>query len=309
MNLALWAAAATGAQVGAAIVASRFAVAEVPPLTLALMRYAIGFGCLAPFAAREFRFFWPVASMKRSFTAIYSGVGKDLLVMALLGIGQFALLIVLLNLGLQHIGAARAALIFSLFPLLTLGLSAALGREPVTPALAGGVVLSLGGVALSLAPRLLAASGGGATHWWGEAAVLASAAVGAVCSVAYRPYLRRYPTLPVSALAMGASVLVLAVLALAEHWPARVLTLSPSAWAAVCFIGLSSGAGYFAWLYALKHESPTRVTVFLALNPVTAAGLGWALLGEPVDRWALAATMAIGAGLWLATRTPARVSG
>ena len=50
LNLALWAAAATGVQVGAAIVASRFVVAEVPPLTLAMLRYAIGFACLLPFA-------------------------------------------------------------------------------------------------------------------------------------------------------------------------------------------------------------------------------------------------------------------
>jgi len=70
----------------------------------------------------------------------------------------------------------------------------------------------------------------------------------------------------------------------------------------VAFIGLSSGAGYFAWLYALKHESPTRVTVFLALNPVTAAGLGAALLGEPVDAFLLAALVLIALGLWLATR-------
>jgi hypothetical protein len=43
VNRALLAAAATGVQVGAAIVASRFVVGEVPPLTLALMRYAVGF--------------------------------------------------------------------------------------------------------------------------------------------------------------------------------------------------------------------------------------------------------------------------
>lgn len=46
MNLALLAAAATGVQVGAAIVASRMVVADVPPLTLAMLRYAIGFLCL-----------------------------------------------------------------------------------------------------------------------------------------------------------------------------------------------------------------------------------------------------------------------
>jgi drug/metabolite transporter (DMT)-like permease len=101
---------------------------------------------------------------------------------------------------------------------------------------------------------------------------------------------------------MLASVLFLGLLALGEHWPARVGTFSAQAWAAVVFIGVSSGIGYFWWLYALKHESPTRVTVFLALNPVTAALLGWALLGEDLHPAALAALVLIAAGLWLATR-------
>lgn len=69
--------------------------------------------------------------------------------MAAFGTGQFAVLIALLNYGLQHIGAAQAALIFSLFPLLTLLMSAALGRERLSAALLAGVLLSITGVALS----------------------------------------------------------------------------------------------------------------------------------------------------------------
>ena len=57
VNLALLAAAATGVQVGAAMVASRFVVAEVPPLTLALLRYGIGFFCLLPFLLKAFLHF------------------------------------------------------------------------------------------------------------------------------------------------------------------------------------------------------------------------------------------------------------
>jgi drug/metabolite transporter (DMT)-like permease len=287
VNLALLAAAATGVQVGAAIVASRFAVAEVPPLTLAMLRYAIGFACLAPFA-------WKALAGARANAG-------DLLAMAALGIGQFGILIALLNFGLQHIGAAQAALIFSLFPLLTLLLAAALGRERVTPALVAGVLLSIAGVAVSLAPKLGAPQSG---QWWGELAVAGAACTGALCSVLYRPYLQRYPTVPVSAFAMLASVLFLALLALGEQWPARIATFSAPAWAAIAFIGVSSGIGYYWWLYALKHESPTRVTVFLALNPLTAALLGWALLGEALHAAALGALLLIGAGLWLATRPP-----
>jgi drug/metabolite transporter (DMT)-like permease len=294
VNLALLAAAATGVQVGAAIVASRFAVAEVPPLTLAMLRYAIGFLCLLPFAWRA------LAGAAQDPTPPVSGNRTlDLLAMAGLGIGQFGVLIALLNYGLKHIGAAQAALIFSLFPLLTLLLSAALGRERVTPSLLLGVLMSIGGVALALWPKIGASQAG---HWRGELAVAAAACIGALCSVLYRPYLQRYPTVPVSAFAMLASVLFLALLALAEQWPSRVGGFSAQAWAAASFIGFSSGVGYFWWLYALKHESPTRVTVFLALNPVTAALLGWALLGEALHPAALGALVLIGAGLWLATR-------
>ena len=241
-----------------------------------MLRYAIGFCCLLPFAWKH----WP---------EIPRG---DMGAMAALGIGQFGILIALLNFGLQYVGAAQAALIFSLFPLLTLLLAAAMGRESVSWALVAGVVLAL-------TPKLGMPQGG---HWWGELAVLGAASTGALCSVLYRPYLQRYPTLPVSALAMLASVLFLALIALGEHWPVRLPTFGVQAWTAIGFIGVSSGIGYYWWLYALKHESPTRVTVFLALNPVTAALLGWGLLGEPLPLVGLGALVLIAAGLWLATR-------
>jgi drug/metabolite transporter (DMT)-like permease len=281
-------------QVGASIVASRYAVAEVPPLTLAMLRYAIGFACLLPFAVRML----PGAARDRR-PPVAGSRARDLLAMSALGISQFGVLIALLNFGLQHIGAAQAALIFSLFPLLTLLASAAFGRERITGSLVLGVLVSIAGVGLALAPKLEATHSG---HWWGELAVAVAACTGALCSVLYRPYLQRYPTVPVSAFAMLASVLFLALLALGEHWPARIGTFSVQAWAAVAFIGVSSGIGYFWWLYALKHESPTRVTVFLALNPVTAALLGWGLLGEALHVAALGALVLIAAGLWLATR-------
>lgn len=299
MSLALWAAAGTGVQVGATIVATRWVVADVPPLTLALLRYAIGFVCLLPFATMDFMKYRRSPLCHIELSATHSRA-SDFVVMLGLGVGQFAVLISLMNVGLQHIPAARAALVFSLLPLLTLALSAAVGRERVSPPLAAGVVLSIVGVAL--APGPAAWAHGKVGSWWGHLAVLGSALVGAVCSVAYRPYLRRYPTLPVSALAMGASVAVLAVAALTEGWPDVVGRLGHTTWLVVGFIGLSSGVAYVGWLYALKHESPTRVTVFLALNPVTAAALGWWWLNEPVDQWTWAAVACVGTAIWLANQ-------
>ena len=313
MNRALLAAAATGVQVGAALVASRAVVHEVGPASLALVRYALGFACLLPFAWpawKEFRGEVPAKWRSDATNSIADGLPlRDVLVMAALGIGQFAVLIALLNWALQHIGAARAAMVFSLFPLMTLCLSTALGRERFSWQLLGGVLLSVAGVALALADKLAAGSIAAAAsdigHWWGELAVLAAAAVGAVCSVLYRPYLQRYPTVCVSALAMLASVGFLAMLAWPEAWVQHLPRLGLRTWAIMVFVGVSSGVGYFWWLYALKHETPARVTVFLALNPLTATLLGGVFLAEAQSRQAWAALALIAAALWLATRPQA----
>jgi drug/metabolite transporter (DMT)-like permease len=226
---------------------------------------------------------------------------RDLLPIALLGITQFGILVALLNYGLQFIPSARAALIFATFPLLTMLLAAALDHERFTPAKTLGVLATILGVGLVLGEKAIQ-PGGAANEWIGELAVFASAFSGAVCSVLYRPYLRRYPTLPVSAFAMLASVGFLALIAAGEGFFSALPRFTTEGWLAVLFIGASSGIGYYLWLWALGHTTPTRASVFLALSPITAAGLGTMLLAEPVSALSLAGLACVVVGLWLAHR-------
>jgi drug/metabolite transporter (DMT)-like permease len=116
----------------------------------------------------------------------------------------------------------------------------------------------------------------------------------------YRPYLRKYPTLPVSAFAMLASVGFLAALAAAEGFFGSLPRFTAAGWLAVVFIGISSGIGYYLWLWALNHTTPTKVTVFLALSPITAAGLGASLLGETISMMLLVGLACVVFGLWIA---------
>ncbi len=136
--------------------------------------------------------------------------------------------------------------------------------------------------------------------WLGEAAVLGSALSGAICSVLYRPYLQRYPTLPISAFAMLASVVFLAAFAAGEGFFSATPQFTTGGWLAVAFIGVSSGVGYYLWLWALNHTTPTKVTVFLALSPITATFLGALFLGETVTVASLAGLVCVALGLWLA---------
>jgi len=86
------AAAATGVQVGAAIVATRYVAADISPASLAFLRYAIGVACLVPAVALAGRIRFARA---------------DIVPIAALGIGQFGVLIALLNYGLRTVPAAR----------------------------------------------------------------------------------------------------------------------------------------------------------------------------------------------------------
>jgi drug/metabolite transporter (DMT)-like permease len=286
-TLALWAAAGTGVQVGAAMVATRYVVDATGPASLGFLRYAIGFLCLVPALLLQ-----PRQRIAR----------RDVLPIGLLGVGQFGLLIVLLNFSLQHIPAARASLLFSTFPLMTLLLSVGLRRDVLTLAKAAGSALCFAGVAVALGGDALAPAVAGQSPWLGAVAALAAAFCGAACSVGYRPYVARYSALYVTALAMLIAVGFLAILAVGEGffsaWPRFTLT----EWAAVIFIGVSSGIGFFLWVYALGNAPPLLVTMFLGLSPVTAALGGTLLLGEAMPIAALIGLGCVIAGLGLALR-------
>lgn len=287
-TLALAAAAATGVQVGAALVASRFVIHDIGPASLAFLRYAIAVLCLAPFV---------IAGGRVRFAP------RDLLAVMGLGIVQFGILIALLNLGLQFISSTRAALLFSTFPLMTMVIAAFLGRERLTGVKTAGVLLTIAGVAVALGERLIASNG--TSDVLGALLVLAAALCGAVSSVLYRPYLSRYPTLPIGAWAMIASVVFLAGPAGLEGLFTQGTHLDQRGWIIVLLIGLSSGIGYVLWLWALKHTTPTRVTVFLSLSPVTASLLGALILSERFTLGVLLGLAGVVGGLWLATRPSA----
>lgn len=287
---ALACAAATGVQVGAAMVASRFVVHEAGPATLAFVRYAVAVVCIAPaLLARPWpRFGW-----------------RDGAAVAGLGILQFGLLIVLLNVGLAFLPAVRAAVLFNTFPLLTMLLAAALGREAMTGAKSAGVVLAIIGVAATFGDAVLA--GVQAREWPGAVAVLGSAACGALAAVLTRPYVARYGTLPVGGVAMMATVVFLAGPALGEGMLGALPRLDGAGWAALLFIGVSSGVGYMLWLTALGHASPTHATLFLSLSPPTAALLGVVLLGEHFSPWLAGGLVCVVAGLAVALLGGGRV--
>ena len=168
-----------GVLVDGAMVATRYVIAQTDPASLTLLRYSIGTLGLIPafLMIRRIPF-----------------QGRDILPVALLGIGQFGILIALLNYGLQFVGAGLGALLFAYFPLMTTVLAASLRLEAFSRWKVAGVLLTILGVGFAVSGSLMPHDAG-PDMMLGIEAVLAAALTGAVCSVFYRPYLQKYPPL------------------------------------------------------------------------------------------------------------------
>ena len=105
----------------------------------------------------------------------------------------------------------------------------------------------------------------------------------AIYSAFSRPMFSAYGPMFVTAIGIVFGVLALAPLAAAHGalggWP----HFSAAGWAAVVFLGTVGGViqfGLFNW--ALRWLPPSRVVIYLTLNPISAMLLGNLMLGETV---------------------------
>ncbi len=292
------AAAFVGIQVGASMVASRFVLGPLGPAELAFYRYGVAFLLLLPLLLRR-----GIAGLTlREFGAV-----------VVLGCVQFALLMICVNRSLGLIPAGTSALVFALMPLVSLILAASLGRERLTWPKALGVGVSIVGVGLALGRGV--AFAGTTEAWLGVLWSFGAATCGAVCSVLVGPLVGRRGALPVGCLAMAAAGVALLLPAIGEGFlgagrSGLLPPLDAGAWLLVVFIGASSALGFLLWVWALGRVSPTQVTVFLALAPVTAILLGAWLLAEPLGLAQLGGVACVALGLWLAYRPdPAPAAG
>jgi len=73
----------------------------------------------------------------------------------------------------------------------------------------------------------------------------------------------------------------------------------PSIGALVFLTVASSGIAYTAFGYLMRNTTPARLATYAYVNPVVAALVGWALLGERLSRLQLAGTVIILLGVVL----------
>jgi drug/metabolite transporter (DMT)-like permease len=272
---------------GSSVVAVRVAVQEVPPLSLAVLRFGQG-GLLLVFVlllvgARDLlRVKW-----------------HDLPLIILLGAVLFTVFPVTFNASLRLIEASRGALVLATIPLWSALLARVARSERLAPRQVVGVLLSLGGVGLALAERGLGWQGG-LGSLVGDGLMLVTALCGAAYAILAQRALDRYNALTVTTYAMVLGTLLLLPAALVEGLVGVLPQLDQQMVALLVFLGVFGGAlGFFLWTFALTRLTPTQVAVYINLNPLVAMVLAAALLAERLTIFFVAGFGAVVLGVLL----------
>src|SRR3954468_17184260 len=199
---------------GTAAAVTRYLILDADPITLAGIRWGIGFLCVLPTAVL-LRVRWPPPG--------------DWLPIAALGLCFFGLFFVFYNIAVSFTTAARASLALSTLPLQTMLIGALLGIEPLTMRKAIGVGVAVIGVIAALAAGLSAAPAGA----WRGGLIM----TGAVLCKAFQhlwspPFIRPSSALAFLAVGMGAGAAALVLIASLTGRIASLASFGPPQWIA-----------------------------------------------------------------------------
>jgi drug/metabolite transporter (DMT)-like permease len=274
---------------GTAAAVTRYLVGDADPLTLAVLRWGIGFLCVLP-VALLLRVRWP---MRRDWPAV-----------AALGVCFFGLFFILYNIAVGYTTAARASLALSTLPLQTMLIAALLGAEPLSLRKSAGVGVAMLGVFAALASGLSQAPAGA---WRGELIMTAAVLCMAVYNVLARPLMQRSSALGFLTVGMGFGAAGLTLAGAATNRISVLADFGAPQWIAGIYLGVGGGAlAFILWVLALQRATPTQVANTMTLNPIAAALLATQLVDEPITLNLVAGVIAVCLGIWIATTDAAK---
>jgi drug/metabolite transporter (DMT)-like permease len=271
---------------GATFVVTKAAATEIPPSTLALLRFLIASAVLVPIA-------WSRGGLALLPRPIPLGA------LALMALSGIALYTIAFNYALVYASATQGALIYAVLPAAIALAAVAFLKERPTRRRIAGILLSICGVALVIAAG---EKGGDSPHpllgaWWMIGAVVAW--------TAYTVIAKRLAG--ANQIIVTTSISLLGVLMLAPlsgvelmqtPWP----TPSLQAWAGMLFLGvIASALAYIVYSFALRELDATLVGVFTNLDPIVGVLTAVVFLGETLHGGHVTGGAIALVGMWLAS--------
>ena len=256
------------------------ALRELPPLTLVLLRVALGAAMLLPLLRMQgIRFPKGVAGWK-PFVAI--GLLNNVIPFSLIVIGQ------------TFIPSGLASILNATTPLFAVLVMAAAGEETLQARRVAGVAMGLAGVIILRGWGVESRTGQGL----GILLCLGGALSYGFAALAARRLLKDSPPLGTATFQLMASTVMMAIVAGAAEQPWRLPLPGATTWLAVLGLAaLSTALAYIVFFQIIRRSGATNVMLVTLLIPVTAILLGGLVLGEPISLREIAGATIIGSAL------------
>ena len=259
----------------------------IQPITLAVLRYAIGLIPLLLYVA-----------VKRDKDAVIRPLKEDWRFFLLLGLIGIVLPNLLQNYGMVWTTASLSSIIQSSGPIFTIILAVLLLREPL------GINKMLG-TALALTGALLLVTEGGVVFtgstFLGNVLILMSAISYSFSSILGKKLLERYRPFAVVFLSMAIGTVILGVLSIFESPAENVGQISSYHWFIVVVLALLPGvAALLIWYTVLRTTEVSRLILFIYLIPVFATAISVIWLEEVITLSTLLFALLIVCGVMMA---------
>lgn len=274
---------------GASYPVTRYVLRDIPPFTLAFLRYGLAGLLFALCMGGRLR-------VPRSETGT----------VLLLGVTGGAAFVTFMNLGMAFTTGISGALLSGAPPLITALLALAILREPLGGWTAAGLAAGIAGVACVAGSSLLP---GGASYasLGGNILILASQCSWALYTVMAKRAAGRMPGAVAGAWTVIAATGLLFPFALAESVWGRPCALTGGALRAILYLAfINTALAYLFWNRALHFVGAATAAGFQFIQPLSGALVAMALLGEVPTLLLMAGAVLILAGVSLMARAGKR---
>jgi drug/metabolite transporter (DMT)-like permease len=279
---------------GASFVATKIALAEVTPLTVVALRFALGLATIAVVLAFRHQ--------------VRAPEPRDLGWLVLLGLNGITVHQLLQANGLVTTTATNSAWIVALIPIFTAILARLVVHERFGPLKVLGLAMATLGT-LVIVGRGAVFTGVFRNATPGDLLLLLSAVNWALFTALSKRVMEHYPPGLLIAFIMAFGWLMTLPLAAAEGEWQHAAGMSPSAWASIAFLGVfCSGLAYVFWYDALAETDASALASFIYIEPLVTSFLAATLIGEAITWPVVVGGSTILLGVWLVNRRGPRIS-
>ena len=274
---------------GASFIATKIALADISPITIVWIRFAMGVIVLGL-----------AVVMRKQFTFINKNEWGYFALLGFLGITLHQWL---QSNGLKTSEAGTTAWIVATTPVFMALLGWLILKEKLNGIKIFGIVLAFVGVLLVVSDGNLASLSIGKFGAPGDVLILISSMNWAVFSTLSRRGLKEYSASLMIFYVMLFGWIFSTILFIGGGNYVEIPRLSWNGWLGVIFLGiLCSGLAYIAWYDALQALSTAGTGVFLYIEPLIAVVVAFFILGEAITAAALLGGGVILLGVWLVNK-------